>query len=68
MGNLWVSNLLSDEIIEYTASQLGTTSSPTPAITITSTALNNPEGLAFDSSGNLWVANYDAVTVWEVNG
>ena len=46
----------------YTADQVATSGSPTPAILLSDTTqalryLNSPSGLLFDASGNLWVAN-----------
>jgi sugar lactone lactonase YvrE len=45
-GNLWISTISS--VVEFTASQLGATGAPTPAVTITGSALNGPSGIAFD--------------------
>jgi sugar lactone lactonase YvrE len=58
-GNLWVANFVGPTVVEFTASQLGASASPTPAVTLSATAgsLSNPEGLAVDASGTLWVAN-----------
>lgn len=60
-GDLWVSNAANSSLVEYTATQLGDgTGGPTPNVTLTSDAsasLDSPMGLAFDGSGNLWVAN-----------
>ncbi len=69
-GNLWVANTPSFTtpnsgwLVEYTAAQLAqlsTNDSPTPAITISSDGsggIGAPDGISFDSGGNLWVANY----------
>jgi DNA-binding beta-propeller fold protein YncE len=38
------------------------------ATTVWAQTFNSPEGLAVDSYGNLWVANYKANTVVEING
>jgi hypothetical protein len=64
-GNLWVTtNNGSGGLLEYPASSLGKTGTPTPAVVITpegsgpTVSLNQPDGLAFDSAGNLWVANF----------
>ena len=54
-GNMYVSNG-SNSISRYTPAQLALGGTPTP-VTLTSTGLINPIGMAFDSSGNLWVAN-----------
>jgi sugar lactone lactonase YvrE len=61
-GNLWVPLTSQNAIVEYTATQLGASGSPTPAITLHANAgsLNAPAVLAFDTSGNLWVTNSGA--------
>ena len=69
-GNLWVSdgNADRDTVVEFAASQLTATGSPTPAVTLkpsTGTA-NHVAGLAFDASGDLWVANGSAGTILEL--
>ena len=68
-GNLWVSDSGDNRIVEYTApfSNGENASLVLGAPTLTTaefstqnasnTDLNAPEGLAFDSSGNLWVAD-----------
>ena len=62
-GDLWVANSANQTLVEFTPSQLGTTGSPAPNVTISATSatggsLDQPDGLAFDSSGDLWVADY----------
>jgi sugar lactone lactonase YvrE len=56
-GNLWVANNAISALVEYSASQLTTSGSPTPAVTLTGAAIKNPLDIAFDSNGNLWVSN-----------
>jgi sugar lactone lactonase YvrE len=56
-GNLWVANNAVSGIVEYSASQLTTSGSPTPAVTLTGNAILYPNDIAFDSSGNLWISN-----------
>jgi sugar lactone lactonase YvrE len=60
-GGLWVSNGNTSpfSVVGYRASQLTASGSPVPAVTLTpsGSSLANPAGLAFDASGNLWVAN-----------
>ncbi|MBI3352952.1 MAG: hypothetical protein HY036_10290 [Nitrospirae bacterium] len=48
----------------------GTTDNFIPAQIITSGALTNPEGIAFDFAGNLWATNYgdNSVTKLDSNG
>ncbi len=66
-GDLWVSDNGANAIFEFMPSQLmasGTAVSPN--ITIESDpAFNGPLGIAFDSSGDLWVANHAANTIFE---
>ncbi len=60
-GNLWVTNFSS--VVKFSAADLSATGTPTPAIQIKSYSadggnnLFGANGLAFDSSGNLWVTN-----------
>ena len=59
-GNLWVTDNNNGTIRELSAAQLDATpTSPTPAVTISPSAglPNQPAGLAFDASANLWVAD-----------
>ncbi len=58
-GSLWVADRRAHTIAKYAATQLATSGSPAPAVVLSATAnsLMNPNGLAFDASGNLWVAN-----------
>ncbi len=69
-GNLWVANSNSsgpgaNTLVEFTAGQLTASGSPTPAVTLSadSHSINDPQGLAFDQSGNLWIANFQSNTV-----
>ncbi len=65
-GDLWIGNLGSSTVVEFTPSQLTASGSPTPTVTINANAtpsLSGPEGMAFDASGNLWVANNGNATV-----
>jgi sugar lactone lactonase YvrE len=76
-GNLWVGDNGNSHILEYTAAQLTGTGpsctpppaqcTPTPADTIgtNNNSINGPSGLAFDSQGNLWVANVSGGTIVE---
>jgi sugar lactone lactonase YvrE len=64
-GNLWVTLATTNAIAEYSASQLASSGTPAPAVRLGATAgsLSDPTGLAFDASGNLWVANTGANTL-----
>ena len=55
-GNMCVANPVSSSITVYGAGASGN-SSPTAAITGSSTGLNYPVGIALDSSGNIYVAD-----------
>jgi sugar lactone lactonase YvrE len=48
-GNMWLSNLAgASPIVEFAAGQLASAGSPTPTITVTSSSLSSPWGLAFN--------------------
>jgi hypothetical protein len=47
-GNLWVADFVNNAIVEFTTSQLVVSGSPTPNVTISSSSLNEPYGLAFN--------------------
>jgi hypothetical protein len=51
--------------VKLAASDLGTTGSPNPAVTITN--VPGPEQLAFDKLGNLWVACFDTNNIVELS-
>ena len=58
-GNLWVANESSDTVVEYSSRRL-LAASPVPSVVLSSSrasSLDNPNGIAFDPSGNLWVSN-----------
>jgi hypothetical protein len=61
-----------NEVVEFTKAQLSESGSPTPAVTISSTDPGSPSGslygpysLAFTSSGDLWVENFNNNTTVE---
>ena len=58
-GDLWASNSTNDTVVEFTPAQLASSGSPSPEVTISShtTSLTYPTGVAFATSGDLWVAN-----------
>lgn len=67
-GDLWVTNTINNTVVAFTPSQLAAGGSPTPSITLsadsgTPTSLLSPSAIAFDASGDLWVANRGNDTV-----
>ena len=64
-GALWVSDNILNVISRYTPAQLTITGSPVPDVVLSAANLSlvNPAGLAFDASGNLWVANIGGRTL-----
>ncbi len=64
-GNLWLADSLSTadstgsagEVFEFTPSQLSTGGLQTPNVSLATSTLNRPYAVAFDASGNMWVAN-----------
>jgi hypothetical protein len=62
-GNQWVTDHNNNTVLVFSAAQLMATgtNATVPAAVISSAAFNGPLGIAFDSSGNLWVANNGGV-------
>jgi sugar lactone lactonase YvrE len=58
-GKLWVPNTLTSTVVAIAQSSLAVSGTPLPAVTLTASSgsLNGPSGIAFDQSGDLWVAN-----------
>jgi sugar lactone lactonase YvrE len=58
-GNQWVTDHNNNTVLVFTAAQLAMTGANdlNPAVAISSADLNGPLGVAFDSTGDLWVAN-----------
>jgi sugar lactone lactonase YvrE len=68
-GALWVSDLHAATIVAYGPDQLERSGSPSPRVKLTGArhSLSAPSALAFDSDGDLWVANVGNGTVVEVD-
>jgi ligand-binding sensor domain-containing protein len=69
-GNLWVTNFNANSIFMYTSKQIKKLKkhTPTPTVIIsedTGSNLSGPEGLVFDSSGNMWVGAEDGQVIVE---
>ena len=69
-GNLWVTSANDSKVVEFAKSTLSSSGSPTPGIILSSdgaspASLDDPFGLAFDASGDLWICNYNGNTVAE---
>jgi ligand-binding sensor domain-containing protein len=64
-GDLWVCDQFGNTLSEFTASQLTVSGTITPAVVIHASlgAIMRPYSIAFDSHGNLWVANYNGNSV-----
>jgi sugar lactone lactonase YvrE len=58
-GGLWVGNDGTNTLVRFTPAQISATGAPTPGVTLTSTgtSIATPDALAFDGSGQLWVAD-----------
>ncbi len=64
-GDLWTVSDTSSTVYEYTASQLGSSGSPMPAVTLSGSGLNSPTSPTFDTNGDLWLANINGASVVE---
>jgi sugar lactone lactonase YvrE len=65
-GSMWITDNAGSRLLKYTPAQLLGSGSPTPNAIITAPAakVSSPIGLAFDSSGKLWVANSNGVAMF----
>ncbi len=61
-GNLWVSSVGKNSVYEYTGNFFQEGGDFKPALTLTA-GIDNPQGLAFDPNGNLYVANAGATNI-----
>jgi secreted PhoX family phosphatase len=59
LGNAWITDPTSNMVMVYTAAQLAQTGTNViaPAVAIASAQFSGPSGVAFDSSGDLWISN-----------
>ena len=59
LGNAWIADPAANAVLTYTSAQLGQTGPHAigPVLLISSAQFNGVSGVAFDSGGNLWVAN-----------
>lgn len=64
-GSLWVSDSRANTLTKYSAAELLASGSPVPGVVLRAAAnsLVKPSGLAFDASGNLWVANTNGESI-----
>ncbi len=69
-GDQWVANFGSDTLLQFAASDVAASGSPTPIVTLSSAtvttptgsslSLDGPQGVVFDRAGNLWVSNAES--------
>ena len=68
-GNAWLDSWEDNTIVEFSADQLASSGSKSPNVVLSDdgsgTSLSNPQGIAFDKSGRLWVANLSSDTIVE---
>jgi sugar lactone lactonase YvrE len=59
LGNAWIADPTANAVLTYTATQLSQsgTQAVGPVLVISSDQFANPSGIAFDSAGDMWVAN-----------
>jgi len=59
LGNAWLTDPVSNTVAAYTAAQLAQTGTNAiaPVLLISSAQFNGPSGIAFDSSGDIWISN-----------
>jgi len=59
LGNAWIADPTANAVLTYTQAQLSKTGTNAvgPVLLITSSQFSGASGVAFDSSGDMWVAN-----------
>lgn len=65
-GGLWVSVMARDRVVKYSQAQLAQSGAPVPVVELggPGSGMKDPDGLAFDKSGNLWIADTGAHRVY----
>lgn len=61
-GNLWVADFDSGTVSCYNGNSINVSGTPTPLVVLSGIA-GNPEKLAFDARGNLWVSLFDNAVI-----
>ena len=64
-GDLWFSAYGTPAVQELTPSQLSSSGTPNPKVSLTSAAFSHPAGLTFDTAGDLWVSDLTASGVFK---
>jgi len=64
LGNAWIADSTANAVLTYTAAQLAQMGSNSigPVLLISSSQFNGASGIAFDSSGDIWVSNIGTST------
>jgi sugar lactone lactonase YvrE len=58
-GGIWVANGNNPpySVVRFSPSQLTASGTPVPAVTLTTSSIDEPAAIAFDASGNMWISN-----------
>jgi sugar lactone lactonase YvrE len=59
---LWVPNFATDTFVEFSAQARKKTGAPSPTLSNSSAALDDPDDVSFDHSNNVWVSNCSSTT------
>jgi sugar lactone lactonase YvrE len=64
LGNAWIADSTANAVMTFTAAQLAQMGSNSigPVLLISSSQFNGASGIAFDSSGDIWVSNIGTAT------
>lgn len=54
---LWVANLAGDRVMRFDPADIAATGEPVAAVTVSGPSIDNPQTIAFDRTGNLWLSS-----------